>query len=89
LTVHLSIMPAPHKTHARKRPFGRYKLGCRDNIKINLTEIRFEVLGRIYLTVDRDKRLPVNIVISFGIPQKLGNIFLGFVNRASQYNLSN
>jgi hypothetical protein len=68
-------VPDPHKTPARKRPFGRYKLRCRDNIKTNLTEIIIEIVGRIYLTVDREKGLCVdNIVINFGIPQKLGNI---------------
>jgi len=39
---------------------------------MNLTEIIFEVMGRIYLTVDRDKRLRVDYtVINFDIPQKL------------------
>jgi len=47
----INTVRVSHKTPAMKRPFGRYELRCKDSIKVNLTEIRFEVVGRIYLNL--------------------------------------
>jgi hypothetical protein len=52
-----------------QRPFTRHGHSWQDNIKMKLTEIRWESVDCIHLGVDRDKRrLLVNTIIKFWIP---------------------
>jgi hypothetical protein len=38
-----------------KRPHGKYRHRCKDNIKIHVTGIRWQCMGRIHLASDKDK----------------------------------
>jgi hypothetical protein len=57
---------SPHKILAgkpeRKKPLGRPRHRCEDNIRMDLREIRCEVVKWIYLALDRNQWLAlVNI----------------------------
>jgi hypothetical protein len=52
-----------------KRPLIRPRHKWEDNIRTNLTEIRWEGVDWIHLTQDRDqRRAVVNTVINFRVP---------------------
>jgi len=39
----------------RKKPLGRHRCGCEDNIRTNLREIVFKSVNWIHLAQDRDQ----------------------------------
>jgi hypothetical protein len=52
-----------------KRPLGRPRHKCIDNIKIDLGEIKWGVVDLIGLAKDRDKwRALVNAIMNFRVP---------------------
>jgi hypothetical protein len=52
-----------------KRPFGGPIRGWEDNIRMDLREIRWEVVDWIHLAQDRDQgRAPVKTVINLLVP---------------------
>ena len=55
--------------HEEKRPLGRSRCRCVDNIKINLQEGRWGGMDWIDLAKDRERwRAPVNAVMNFWVP---------------------
>jgi hypothetical protein len=52
-----------------KRPLGRPRRKCVDNIKMNLREIGWDGIDSINLAQDRDQwRALLNTVLNFGVP---------------------
>jgi len=52
-----------------KRPRGRCRRRCKDNIKINVREIRYELIDWIHLTQDSDQwRAPLKAMLNFRVP---------------------
>jgi hypothetical protein len=52
-----------------KRPLGRPRRRCVDNIKMDLTEIGWDGMGWIYMAQDRDQwRALVNMVMNLRVP---------------------
>ena len=62
-----------------KRPSGRPRRGCEDNIKNWSSRSRMRGLDRIYLAQERDRwRALVNAVLNLRFPQNAGNFFTGW-----------
>jgi hypothetical protein len=58
----------------RKRPLGRPRHMCVDNIKMDLREIGWDGVDRIDMAHDRDQwRALVNTVLNFGVHEMLGS----------------
>jgi hypothetical protein len=58
---------------SRKRPLGRFRRRCEDNIKMDLREIVWGDMDYIYLALDRDQwRALVNAVMNLLVPQNFG-----------------
>jgi hypothetical protein len=56
-----------------KRPFGRSKFRCKDNIKMGLKEVGWTGMDRIVLAQDRDSwRAVLNAVMNLRFPQNVG-----------------
>ena len=56
-----------------KRPLGRPRHRCEDNIKMDLQEVGFGALNWIELAQERDRwRTPVNAVMNFGFHKMRG-----------------
>jgi hypothetical protein len=52
-----------------KRPFGRHRRRWEDNVRIDVREIRWEVVDWVHLAEDRDQcRALVNTVMNFRVP---------------------
>jgi hypothetical protein len=57
-----------------RRPLGRPRRRCLDNIRTNLVEVRWGDVEWIGLAQDRDRwRALVNSVLNFGFRKMLGN----------------
>jgi hypothetical protein len=57
-----------------KRPLGKARRIWEDNMKMDITEIRWGCLDRIRLAADRDQwRALVNTVMNLGVPYNVGN----------------
>jgi hypothetical protein len=62
----------------RKRPLGRPRRRCVDNIKVDLREIGWDDMDWIDLAEDRDQwRAHVNRVMNLRVPQNTGKFFSG------------
>jgi hypothetical protein len=58
----------------RKKPHGRPRRRCEDNIKMNLKEVGCGDMEWIYLAQDRDRYWAlVKVVMNFRVPYNVGN----------------
>jgi hypothetical protein len=63
-----------------KKPFGRPKSRCEDNIWMNLREMWWEVVNRMHMAQDRDQwRALVNTITNLRVPKKAGNFLTSWV----------
>jgi hypothetical protein len=68
--IHFSFCPNQTSvSHKRKRPLGRHRGRCEDNIKMDLREIERDDMDWIHLLQDEDQfRAFVNMVLKFRVP---------------------
>ena len=57
-----------------KRPLGRSRHRCEDNIKMDLQEVGWRGMNGIALAQDRDRWwVLVNVIMNLWVPQNAGN----------------